>query len=615
MRLLNAINTAGVKRRAMVVGTLLFGLVTQTLGIWGSMPETAAAGIDSISPTAGSVPGGETLTVTGSGFKSDYGDYVPVDYIQFYKDAGTAYYPLIDTGIQLKAATQVSVTYRVTTYGIQYVWGALSGSEIHLASGDGDPQNNNDTTAWQYFYYGSSGQSFAQFASLATSSGKIKVTAGNGSFAASLLEGTGHIYTASATYTAYGNSANIIIGARQTGYFTGRIYGFSIVNGTVGNDNNVAFNGMPAYSPQSNQYGLYDTVSGHFFANSKGGNGLIEGQIWGPSGIGGAAPKPPVVSVDFSGQNSQGSSVSVPCAPLTIVSSTQATCPVPPSMFGGDGSGTAQVKVTVTDTSGTNTATFPYNYETDKPALLLVTPDKGPMTGSASVTLTGKKFVTQLDSLQFGGVTIDTPPGTHPAAWTVSNQTVYGFADAATGELTPAAEGDGVVGILSGQAFPVAPTTVAFGQTPAQTVTVLSATTMTVTAPPHDPATVDVSIDKNGLTALMASAYTYVATGTLELSMQGWACPANATLDDVQTPGVCQLIPDGGYAVSGTTVTWLYTATYVSLGLNGTPLDPSLGQLTGVTVTDAKLGQVCTVASLPLNTPYPCVASGPVLTT
>jgi len=584
----------------MVVGMLIAGLFTSSSMLM--VPQSAAAAvITSIAPDSGPAAGGETLTVTGSGFQSDFGNYVPVDYIQFYKDASTAYYPLIDTGIQLKAATQVSVTYSVTTYGIQYVWAALSGSEIHLASGDGDPQNNSDSATWQYFYYGASGQSIGQFASLATSSGKIKVTSGNGSFAASLLGGTGHIYTASTTYTAYGNSANIVVGARQTGYFTGRIYGFSIVNGTVGSNDNVSFNGVPAYCPQSNQYGLYDTVSSTFFVNTKGANNLIEGQIWGPSGIGGASPVGTIMTVDFSGQNSAGTTVHTACSNLVVVNDTTATCTVPPSMLAGDGSGIATVTVKVTDASGTTTKTLEYTYEGLEPELTSIDPDSGSMKGGNQVTLTGVKFATLVDELQFNAATISTPPGTSPAAWTVNDQTVYGFLDQATGELTPASEGNGVVGLVDGQVVQVTPCEVKFGQTAATAVTVTSETTMTVIAPPHDPATVDVSLVHDGFSDSLTNAYTYVADGTLEITMEGWDCPPGALIDDGDD--LCRVIPEGSWLISGARVTWVYTVTYVAIGVNGQPLDPSLGQLTDVMVNDAKQGWVCTIDTLRLNEP------------
>jgi len=598
-----------------VIGVLIAGLLAASAMLLGAADKAAAATVDSISPSSGSALGGETLTINGSGFTSDYGDYIPLDYIQFYKDTAASAYPFIDTGIELSAATKVTVTYMVTDYNSQNIWGALGGTEIRLLS------DGLNTTVRAYQSLQNNTVPLAnQFAFVTASSGIITVTAGNGMVNAALVSGTGTIGAASSSYTPVGDGGNIMVGSRQMGYFTGRIYGFSIVSGMVGSNNNVSFNGIPAYGPYtsggttSNQYGLYDTVSGQFFVNNSknSSSGAIQGRIWGPGGVNAQPPQPPSVTVDFNGVDSHGVSVGAPCLPLTIVSSTQATCPVPPSMLGGDGSGSVQVKVTVTDSASTTSATFPYTYEGDGPALLSATPDKGPMPGGELVNLTGKKFVTLLGALQFSGATIDPPPGTRPAAWTVNDQTVYGFVDPATGALTPATEGDGVVGLINGQVFPVAPTTVMFGQVAASAVTVSSLTTMTVVAPPHDPATVAVTIDKNGLTDSLADAYSYVAVGQLEVTMEGWACPANATLTDIQTSGVCQLIPDGGYAVSRSTVTWLYTVTYVSKGLDGTLLDPSQGELTDVSVTDAKLGQVCTVATLPLNTPYPCVASGPI---
>ncbi|MCL2490935.1 MAG: IPT/TIG domain-containing protein, partial [Propionibacteriaceae bacterium] len=373
----------------MLVASLL---ASSAVLLLGSVDKAEAASVDSISPTSGTALGGDTLTISGSGFKSDLGDYVALPYIQFYKDTSNSMYPLIDTGVQLNAATEVTVTYMVTGYNQQNVWGAKGDTtEIALVSGDA---SSNSGAAFQSFINGST-TLVTQFASIAQSSGILKVTAGNGSVSASLLTPasdptTGWVQSGSHTFKPVGDDANIIVGSRQTGYFTGRIYSFSIVNGTVGGDTTVSFNGVPAYGPYtnpdthvtSNQYGLYDTVSNRFFANTKGGNELIEGQIWGPSGSGGAAPTPPTINVSFSGM-AGGSSVSKPCQSLTIVSTTQATCTVPASMLDGDGSGVANVTVTVTDASGPTVGTFNYTYENDKPALLSVAPEKGPMTGGS----------------------------------------------------------------------------------------------------------------------------------------------------------------------------------------------------------------------------------------
>jgi len=595
----------------MVVGMLIAGLFTSSSMLM--VPESSAvAVITSIAPNSGSVTGGETLTVTGSGFQSVYGDYIPVEYIQFYKDTGNAMYPLIDTLVPLNNNTEVTATYMVTDHSYQLVWGAEGADEIRLESGEmTDPIQSTAAVVWQYFHVSSS-KTISQFARVAESSGVLRVKAGNGNVITTLVQGSGALYpSVITTYGLTSNGGHIVVGARQTGFFTGRIYGFSIVNGLNGT---VQFNGIPAYGWGINaetkvgsyQYGLYDTVSGQFFVNSLGANQKVEGKIWGPSGVNGVSPLGTTMTVTFSDPNNPHSRVS--CDDLDIVDSTTATCTVPPSMLPGDGAGTVSVEVSVTVDGLYTDNVFSYTYTRGEPTITSVTPDAGSMLGGNTVTLTGSYFATALDELKdSSGATITAPTGTHPAAWTVNDQTVFGFADTETGELTPA-EGTGVYGLDGGTVFPVAPTQVLFGQAAASAITVTSQTTMTVVAPPNDPGVVDLFLDMNGVEAWLENAYTYLLDATLEITMEGWDCPPGALIDDGDD--LCRVIPEGSWLVSGARATWVYTVTYVAIGANGQPLDPSLGQLTDVMVNDAKQGLVCQIDTLPLNEPYQCSVTG-----
>ncbi|MDQ1019065.1 IPT/TIG domain-containing protein [Streptomyces afghaniensis] len=234
---------------------------------------------------------------------------------------------------------------------------------------------------------------------------------------------------------------------------------------------------------------------------------------------------------------------------FTSTSSTQITAVSP--------SGTGTVNVTVTTSQGTSTQTVPFTYvTTSAPSLLSITPNQGPVSGGATVTLTGTNL-SGATAVRFGQVaatsftvnsatqiTAETPPNAAGAAAVTvttpggtSNSLVYTYlaAPAVTGVVPSQGPvtGDTTV-TLTGVNLSGA-TAVRFGQVAATSFTVVSATQITAVTPPNAAGAAAVTVTTPGGTSSSndPQAYFYYAA----------------------SPALTALAPASGPTAGGTAVT------------------------------------------------------------
>ncbi len=281
---------------------------------------------------------------------------------------------------------------------------------------------------------------------------------------------------------------------------------------------------------------------------------------------------------------------------VTVVSSTSITCTTP-----AGSAGTASVLVTTP--GGTNGSNTLYTYSA-APTVSGITPSSGPLSGGASVTITGTNF-TGATSVTIGGVaatsvtvvsstsiTCATPAGsagtasvlvTTPGGTNAAN-TLYSYVLAPTVATITATSGSangGTSVTITGTYFTGA-TGVSIGGTPATSVSVVDDSTLTCTTPAHSAGTASVLVTTPGGTNAANTLYTYVLT----------------------PPTVTDIAPLAGSFAGGTSVTITGTNFTGATGvtIRGVPA-------TGVTVISAT-SIVCTTpagtagaASVAVTTP------------
>ncbi|MFT3809610.1 MAG: IPT/TIG domain-containing protein [Micropepsaceae bacterium] len=216
----------------------------------------------------------------------------------------------------------------------------------------------------------------------------------------------------------------------------------------------------------------------------------------------------------------------IPAASVTVNSATSLTFVTPPGASGA-------VNVSVT-TSGGTSGTVPGGF-TYAPVSVVtgITPAVGPLAGGNTVSITGSGFVVVPSSVTIGGaaatnivrisstqITVTVPSGT------------AGFRDVTV--LTPGGSGTLVGGyrylaapVIAGVSPYYGPTaggntvtitganldftsSVTFGGVAATNIAVQSSTQITVTAPAHTAATVDVAVTSPGGTATQTLGYAYL---------------------------------------------------------------------------------------------------------
>jgi outer membrane autotransporter protein len=274
-------------------------------------------------------------------------------------------------------------------------------------------------------------------------------------------------------------------------------------------------------------------------------------------------------SVNFGGTNA---------TIFTVNSATSITATVP-----GHSAGTVDVTVTTSGGTSTTSSADQYTY-LPAPTLTGVSPSNGPTAGGMSVTLVGANLLGA--TVTIGGVSagiaantqtsivVTTPAGTAGAKDVVA--TTSGGSATLVGAYTyisnpvvtavsptngPVAGGTSVT--ITGNNFTGA-TAVRFGATNGTGVTVLSATSITATAPASTVGTVDITVTGPGGTSLTSAAdlFTYVAAvpgaptigtataGTGQASVS-FTAPANNGGSTINSYTVTS--SPGGFTGTGTT--------------------------------------------------------------
>ncbi len=265
-------------------------------------------------------------------------------------------------------------------------------------------------------------------------------------------------------------------------------------------------------------------------------------------------------------------------ASITVVSDTEVTAVSP-----GGSAGAVGVKVTTP--GGTSSLTPPdsdqdFTY-TNGPTITNLEPAAGPLGGGTTVTIVGTNLtnpdatnptvafgstdvtpinatatsitVTSPASSKAGvvNIVVRTEGGTSPTTGTAS-QFSYDPVPTVTG-ITPGAGPvtGGTQVTVTGSGFSTGPATVAFGSKAAQSVRVISDTRLTATAPPESTGTIDISVTTPGGMSATGAADRY-------------------TFTPLPTPAIVKLSPSIGPMGGGTQVTIIGSkftgATAVSFG-------------------------------------------------
>ncbi len=269
-----------------------------------------------------------------------------------------------------------------------------------------------------------------------------------------------------------------------------------------------------------------------------------------------------------------------PCSSVTLISSTQLTCTTPPHA-----SGLVSLVVTNTDNQA---ATLSNSYTFNAaPTMNSVSPVAGPITGGNTLTLTGTGYlagatvsvggsvcssvsvvsttqITCMAPIHAAGTVDVTVTNVDSQTGTLTNAYTYDPAPTLSSIVPPAgALGGGTTVTLTGSGF-LAGASVTIGGAACGSINIISATSITCVTPAHAAATLNVTVTNTDTqSATLSASYTYEAAPTLS-SVSPVAGPlAGGTLITVTgthfLSGIA--ITVGGAACSGVT---LSSATSVS---------------------------------------------------
>ncbi|MGK8524416.1 IPT/TIG domain-containing protein [Nocardia asteroides] len=529
-----------------------------------------APALASAVPDAGAQTGGNTVTLTGTGFTG-------ATAVRFGTTPATSFTVVSDTQITAVAPAGTGTTaVTIATVGgtsneVVYTY-TPPPALAAIVPGSGPETGGNTVTLTGTGFTGATAVRFG--ATPATSFTVVSDT----QITAVAPAGTG---TAAVTVTAVGGTSNALAyvfapvptlasavpgSGPETGGDTVTLTGTGFTGATA-----VTFGGTPAVSftvvADSSITAVAPAGAGsvNVVVTTPGGatNGVLHTYVPAPalaSLAPGSGPETGGNTVTLTGTGfTDATAVSFGLAPaisFTIVSDTRIIAVAPPS--------TGTAAVTVTTIGGTSNGAL-YTY-VPAPTLASLAPDSGPETGGNTVTLTGTGF-TGATSVRFGAtpaasftVASDTeiiaiaPAGTGSTAVTVttiggtSNGALYTYVPAPTlASLAPDSgpETGGNTVTLTGTGLTAA-TSVRFGSVPAA-FTVVSATEISATAPPGT-GTAGVTVTTAGGTSNPVS-YAYVPAPTL-----------------------ASALPDAGPTTGGDTVvltgTGFTTATEVDFGAN-----------------------------------------------
>ncbi len=529
---------------------------THGRGVWEiSLQPLAGPTVTGVAPTTGAAAGGDSVTVSGTGFTG-------ATAVNFGSNAATAITVNSDTEITCTSPAGDG-TVDVTVDGPggtsaagaadQFTYTVGAPAVTSIAPTTGAAAGGDSVTVSGTGFTGATAVNFGSNAATAiTVNSDTEITctspAGDGTVDVT-VDGPGGTSAAGAadqfTYTVGAPAVTSI--APTTGAAAG---GDSVtVSGT-------GFTGATAVNFGSNAATAITVNSDtQITCTSPAGDGTVDVTVDGPGGTSatGAADQftytvaaPAVTSIDpTTGAAAGGDSVTVSgtgftgatavnfgsnaATAITVNSDTQIACTSP----AGDGT----VDVTVDGPGGTSAtgAADQFTYKVAAPAVTSIDPTTGAAAGGDSVTVSGTGF-TGATAVNFGSnaataitvnsdneiactspagdgtvdVTVDGPGGTSAAG--AADQFTYTVAAPAVTSIAPttgaAAGGDSVT--VSGTGFTGA-TAVNFGSNAATAITVNSDTEITCTSPAGD-GTVDVTVDGPGGTSAAGAAdqFTYV---------------------------------------------------------------------------------------------------------
>jgi hypothetical protein len=462
---------------AGTVGTVLVTVTTPvgtSTGGGNSYAYSALPVVTSLTPSVGPLAGTNTITITGSGFTGVTGAAA----VKFGTTNATNY--------TLNSDTSITATVPAGTAGTVDV--------IVTATGGTSATNPGD----QYTYEGS-----PTVTAVNPSSGPL--SAGT----AVTITGTNFTGATAVTFGAAGAASSFVVTSATSISAIAPAGTASTVDVTVTTP--VATSGANAPSDQFT-FAPVPTVTGL----SVTAGPLVGGGTFTLTGTGFTAGS----TVKFGNVT----------ATVTYVNSTTLTVTIPAGT-----AGTIDVTVTTTGgTSGTNTGDQ-FTYE-GNPTLTGVNPASGPISGGATVIITGTGF-TSASGVSFGGtaattflvtsstsisatvpaalaagavdVTVTTPVNTS-AANPATDQFTY-YAVPAVNSVSPSSALAGTVVTVTGTGFTGA-TAVKFGSFNATAFTVVNATTITATAPVGASGTVDITLTNPAGTsaAVLADNFTYL---------------------------------------------------------------------------------------------------------
>ncbi|MEU8569589.1 IPT/TIG domain-containing protein [Streptomyces pathocidini] len=494
--------------------------------------------ITSISPISGPLAGGNTVTITGTGFTS-------ATAVSFGGTPATSFTVNSATQITATAPAHAAGSVNLTVTGP----GGTSNAVVYtyvgapvltsLVPNSGPAAGGNTVTINGTGFTGASAVNFGpnpatSFTIVSPTQITATAPAGSGTVNVTVVGPGG---TSNALPYTYVNAPVITSIFPTSGPLAGgntvTITGTGFTSATA-----VSFGGTPATFIVNSATQITATAPAH-------AAGAVNVTVTSPGGTSNAVPytyvaAPTITSISPpSGPTSGGNTVTItgtgfggatavtfgpnPATSFTIVSPTQITATAP--------AGTGSVNVTVTGPGGTSNA-VPYTY-VGAPTITSVVPNTGPLAGGNTVTITGTGF-TGATAVNFGPnpatsftivsptqITATAPAGTGTVNVTVttpggtSNAVPYTYVAAPTitsvvPNTGPLAGGNTVT--ITGTGFGGA-TAVNFGPNPATSFTIVSPTQITATAPAGT-GSVNVTVTGPGGTS-NAVPYTYVAAPTI----------------------------------------------------------------------------------------------------
>jgi len=532
----------------------------------------AAPEVTSVSPSSGPQTGGDTVTVTGTGFTGatavSFGGTAATSFSVTSPASITATSPAGTGTVDITVTTPGGTS--ATSSADRYTYVAAP-AVTSVSPTDGPEAGGTMVTLTGTGFTGASAVSFggspaASFTVISDTTITATSPAGTGIVDITVTTPGGTSLSSAADQFTYIPAPAVTSVSPESGPTAG---GTSVtISGT-------GFTGASAVTFGAAAAASFTVNSdSSITATSPAGTGTVDVRVTTPGGTSPAsaadgytyAPLPAVTALSpTAGPLAGGTTVAItgtgftgatavdfgvaPATAFTVNSDSSITATSPA------GTGTVDVRVTTPGGTSTTSAADQYTYLAT-PGVTSVSPTAGPAAGATSVTITGTGF-TGATAVTFGGtaatgftadsdtsitatspagtgtvdVTVTTPGGTSTTS--PADRFTYIPAPAVTSVAPssgPAAGGDTVT--ITGTGF-VTGATVTFGGTAATGVTVDSATSITATTPAHAAGAVDVVVTNPDTQAgTLTNGFTYFAA-----------------------PTVTGILPAGGTTAGGTSVT------------------------------------------------------------